>query len=316
MRLDFVNPEYLWFLLSIPLLVIIHFYFLHHAYAKAMRFANFEALKRVTGKDLITKNILVLVLRCIILILVILSAAGVEFWYVGASNQNDYVVAIDTSLSMTTTDLPPTRLEAAKEFAADFVNHLKVDSNVGLVSFSGITFVDEALNSDKAKIIRSIRNLEMNDVGGTDLSGAIITGTNMLMNSNKGKIILLLSDGSHTAGSEGPIQDALTYAKVNHVRVHTLAVGTERGLVPYLPAGYNITEVFNRDILKVMSDTTSGLFFDVVDRAAWKTAQDTLFNQSEEGLLHKNLNYIFILIALTLLFIEWGLINTRFRRIP
>ncbi|MEK6963300.1 MAG: VWA domain-containing protein [Nanoarchaeota archaeon] len=316
MRLDFVNPEYLWFLLSIPLLVVSHFYFLHHARAKAMRFANFEALKRVTGKELITKNILVLILRCVILVLVILGAAGVEFWYVGASNQNDYVVAIDTSLSMTTTDLPPTRLEAAKEFAADFVNHLGGDSNVGLVSFSGITFVDEALNPDKAKIIRSIRNLDMNDVGGTDISGAIITGTNMLMNSKKGRVILLMSDGSHTASSEWPIRDALEYAKVNHVQVHTLAVGTDRGLVPYLPAGYNITEVFNRDILKVISDSTSGLFFDVADRSAWKSAQDTLFSQFDQGLLRKNLNYIFILLALMLLFIEWGLVNTRFRRIP
>ncbi len=311
-----MNPEYLWFLLSIPLLVVTHFYFLHHTRAKAMRFANFEALKRITGKELITRNILVLTLRCVILILVILGAAGVEFWYVGPSNQNDYVVAIDTSLSMTTTDLPPTRLEAAKEFAVDFVNHLGGDSNVGLVRFSGVTFVDEALNPDKAKIIRSIRNLDMNDLGGTDLSGAVITGTNMLMNSNKGKTILLLSDGSHTAGSEGSIREALEYAKINHVRVHTLAVGTERGLVPYLPAGYNITEVFNRDILKVISDTTSGLFFDVADRPAWKAAEDSLFSQFDMGLLHKNLNYIFILIALTLLFVEWGLINTRFRRVP
>ncbi len=66
----------------------------------------------------------------------------------------------------------------------------------------------------------------------------------------------------------------------------------------------------------MIADTSSGLFFDVADRPAWKAAEDTLFSQSDMGLLNKNLNYIFILIALTLLFIEWGLINTRFRRIP
>src|SRR3989338_8097940 len=104
MRLDFVNPEYLWFLLSIPLLIITHFYFLHHAHSKAFRFANFDALKRVTGKDLITKNILVLTIRCLVLVLMILASSGVEVWYIGESNQNDYIIAIDTSLSMTTTD--------------------------------------------------------------------------------------------------------------------------------------------------------------------------------------------------------------------
>src|SRR3989344_4171776 len=316
MRLDFVNPEYLWFLLSVPLLIITHFYFLHHAHAKAFRFANFDTLKRVTGKDLITKNILVLVLRCLILVLIILAASGVELWFIGESNQNDYVVAVDTSLSMTTTYLPPTRLEASKEFAVEFMNHIGGESQVGLVSFSGITFVREALTTDKAKIIRSTRNLEMNDVGGTDLSGAIITGTNMLMSSKKRRIHLLLSDGSHTSGSEDPIREGLEYAKSNHLQVHTLAVGTERGLVPYLPGGYNITAIFNREILKEISSATSGLFFDVADRKAWEEAGNVLFSRANQGLLHRNLNYLFILIALTLLFIEWGLVNTRFRRIP
>jgi len=316
MRLDFANPEYLWFLLSIPLLIITHFYFLRHTKAKALKFANFEALKRVTGKELITKNIFILVLRCLVLLFVIIAAAGAEFWYLGESNENDYVTALDVSLSMTTTDLSPSRLEASKQFATEFVSKLKGDTNIGVVSFSGITFVDQALISDKARVIRALQGLHMNEIGGTDLSGALITATNLLMNSKKGKAILLMSDGSHTAGSEDAIREALQYVKSNHIVVHTLAVGTERGLVPYLPAGYNVSAIFNREILQEISKATEGLFFDVLDLKKLREAEETLFSRANIGLLRKDLSYFFILLALTFLFIEWGLLNTRFRRIP
>ena len=69
-EITFQNPIYLWFLISIPLMILTHFYLLRQSKKKAMKFANFETIKRITGKKLITKNISMLVLRSFILLFV------------------------------------------------------------------------------------------------------------------------------------------------------------------------------------------------------------------------------------------------------
>ena len=48
--ISLTNPYYLWFLVSIPLLVFSHFTLLKYNQYKALKFANFEAIRRVTGK--------------------------------------------------------------------------------------------------------------------------------------------------------------------------------------------------------------------------------------------------------------------------
>jgi Ca-activated chloride channel family protein len=136
MKIVFDNPQFLWYLISVPVLVLSHFLFLKYTKRKAIRFANFEALKRVSGERLITKNLTILVLRSLTLTILILAVAGPVYWYKGLSNDNDFVLALDTSASMTAKDLKPTRLEAAKQAAEAFVNSLSSRTNLGLVTFS------------------------------------------------------------------------------------------------------------------------------------------------------------------------------------
>lgn len=71
------------------------------------------------------------------------------------------------------------------------------------------------------------KNIGAEQVGGTDLGDALVTGTNMLFNSGKGRAIILLTDGRSNVGLF--IDDALEYVKKSHVLVHTIGVGTEEG---------------------------------------------------------------------------------------
>ena len=190
-KLTFENPIFLWYLLSIPLLIYTHFYLFRHAKVKAMQFANFEALKRVTGERLITKNIIILTLRVLTLTCVIMAATGAVFWYEGMVNENDFVIAIDVSASMTAQDVLPTRFDAAKNAALEFVDKLESKSNIGIITFSGTTLIETTLIDNKATVKKTIENLEITKTGGTDISGAIITGTNILLSSEKGKAIIL-----------------------------------------------------------------------------------------------------------------------------
>jgi hypothetical protein len=57
MEITFVNPQYLWLLLIVPALILTHFYGLKFSRKKAIKFANFEALSRVTGGHKLSMNL-------------------------------------------------------------------------------------------------------------------------------------------------------------------------------------------------------------------------------------------------------------------
>ena len=44
MEVVFANPEYLWFLLAIPLIIVVHFLALKSTKRRALKFANFETI--------------------------------------------------------------------------------------------------------------------------------------------------------------------------------------------------------------------------------------------------------------------------------
>ena len=73
MIFNFIKPSYLALLLLIPLVILLHFLMLKRKRSHALRFANFEAIARVKGVDLLSKNIVILILSVAIVFLLILS---------------------------------------------------------------------------------------------------------------------------------------------------------------------------------------------------------------------------------------------------
>jgi len=317
-NLTFDNPLYLWYLLSIPFLIYSHFYLLKHTKQKAMKFANFDALKRVTGEKLITKNIILLILRSILLTCIILAVSGMTIWYSGLVNQNDFIIAIDVSASMGAQDIQPNRLEAAKSYAKEIIDNLKTVSNIGVVTFSGTTFIDSAPINNKDTLKKTIDAIELSKAGGTDIAGALITSTNMLQSSAKGKTIIIMTDGSNTVGAfiSDSVKNALDYAKKNHIIVHAIGIGSESGPIGYLPQYYNVSAIYNENTLLDITNQTGGEYFRVIENADLREAEDKMEEASTKAMIPIRMSYGLMLIVLLLLFVEWGLINTRFRRIP
>jgi Ca-activated chloride channel family protein len=317
-NITFDNPLYLWYLLSVPFLAYTHFYVLRHTKLKAIKFANFDALKRISGEKLITKNITVLVIRTLLLICLILSVSGATIWYMGEVNQNDMIFAIDISASMAAQDVMPSRLEAAKTYANELIDGMNTKSSIGIITFAGTTFIDSSLIDNKETLKKTLEAIQISKTGGTDIAGSIITGTNMLLGSPKGKTIIIITDGSNTvsAFASDSIKNALEYAKRNHVVIHSIGIGSETGPIGYLPEFYNISAVFNEDTLLEISNQTSGLYFKADTPADLARAIREIDSASEKSLIPVKLSYGLLLFSILLLFIEWGLISTRFRRIP
>ena len=255
-KIFFEQGIYLWYLLSAPLLIISHFFVLKNARFKAMKFSNFYTIKRITGTDpdkIVTKNWVLLILKLIILFSIILAISAPTLWYKALSHEQDFIIAIDTSASMLAKDFEPSRLEAAKLEAKNFVEIVRKDSKIGLIDFAGNAFIDHIPDQDRRKLIEEIGTLVPISTGGTDLAGAIISATNLLMPSEKGKLMVILSDGSNTidAYNQKTLDVALDYAMNNQVIIHTIGIGTTNSTpVGYLPEYYNVTAVYDVEQLK------------------------------------------------------------------
>ncbi|MCK5107737.1 MAG: VWA domain-containing protein [Nanoarchaeota archaeon] len=316
-NLTFENPLYLLCLFLIPALIFIHFYLLKHSEGKAIRFANFESLKGVTGDKLITKNIWLLVLRTLILICVIVAASGLVVWHKTDVNENDFIIAIDISPSMSAEDVLPNRMSVAKQISGWLINNSGY-SNIGIVSFSGITFIDAIPISNKNTLNKVLNNIRVKQIGGTDISGALITSTNLLLDSDKCRSIILISDGSETTSafvSEG-IQEGINYAKSNNVIVHTIGLGSENVIAKYLPEKYNLSIDYDKEVLLEISNSTGGIHLDIKSLDEFMNPYLENINETHKGMVPFEANRLAIVLALLLLFTEWILVNTRFRKIP
>ena len=321
MEITFNNPHFLFFLLSIPLLVISHFFTMVYLKRRAFKFANIEAIKRVTGGEkasfrntiFLTRNIGVLVLRIIVLLFLIFSAAGTTLWLNRLTSDFDVVVAVDASSSMLADDFSPNRLGAAKEAAADFIGKLGSRTSIGIISFAGTSFIEQAMTTNFDNALDSIDKIQIRRVGGTDVGGAIIEATNLFLGpgqANKARVLVLLTDGQSNVGS--PVEEAVSYAKTNQVKIYTVGVATQQGGRFLRVEG--ISTVDEKSLTQIAAETGGSYFRADSNQKLSDTFNDILSSSRQKTPIA--LSHFMLLIALVLLFSEWGLISTKFRSIP
>jgi len=321
MNITFTNPEFLWLLISIPLLIISHFYIQKNLKTTAWKFANFEAIQRITGgkqtlKNAIklNRNIIPLLLKLMVLTMLILAVAGTTLWYFGKSQNLNFVLAIDASSSMLAQDFEPNRFTVAKAAAVEFVDSLTGRGRIGVISFSGTSFVEQELDTDKFRTQETIKNLEIKSIGGTDLGEAIVTSTNLLSDQNeenpKPGAIILLTDGRSTTGTD--VREAIDYAKDRFIRVHTIGVGTKVG---GSFANIQIVSTIDEQSLQAISDSTGGSYYRAENEEALKNVYSAIAESDKEN-IPVNLRILLLILALAIFFIEYGLATTKFRMLP
>ncbi len=318
MYLTFDSPGYLWYLLSIPLLVLTHYAFLKYTKKRAIRFANFQALKKVSDEKIMTHNYWILLMRIVVIAFLILSISGTTLWYVGQSDQNDFAILIDTSSSMSSSDFQPTRLDAAKTYVNTLVDNINPDSKIGVVSFSGASFIEQLPTTNHGDVKDTVSAMAIAQVSGTDIPGAMVTGANMLLNSDKGKVMILLTDGSNTVSyfDKDPIAQGIDYVKKNNIIVDTIGLGTNSGPIGYLPEYYNISSVYDADTLVRIANATGGKYYYAGNTAELQSTYKDILKNVKQANIPIHLDEGLLIISLLLIFVEWGLINTRFRALP
>ena len=135
----------------------------------------------------------------------------------------DVVLALDISGSMEIQDLRPTRLEAAKRLATDFVN-ARAGDRLGLVAFAGEAYSLAPLTTDYDLLREGLASLRPGLIAadGTAIGTALGVAVNRLRGSTaRSRVCILLSDGESNAGSLDPLL-AAQLAHAFNIRLYTI----------------------------------------------------------------------------------------------
>jgi len=306
MILTFSNPSYLLFLLIIPALIIIHLLTLRGLKKRALKFANFESISRISGVNMVSKNITSLILNLIVIGLIIFSMSGLTLHRAVETSDASFMLIIDSSQSMSAVDVSPSRIEFAKEYAKKFVDSAPAQTRLGLVSFSGVSYIERDIGTDKFALKEAINDIDIRDIGGTNILDAVIIAANMLK-GEESKMILLFSDGQMNLFN---MKDIIEYANKDNVIIDTFGIGTLQGGTTSL----GVTSKLNEDTLKAIPYNTNGRYYRISDMEA-----DDFFThiiQTTRKQVSIGLSNYLLILALAVFIIGWILINTRYRLIP
>lgn len=305
MLFTFLRPNYLYFLFVIPIIFIIHFYSLNNRKKVALKFANFDAIARIQGIDFFSKNIIILFLTVLISFIMVLSASGLTWHTFMESSSFSFVLDIDVSGSMEANDFLPNRLAAAKQTAINFVDEAPLGVKIGVVSFSGSSYIEQDMTEDRNRLKGVIEELQISGWGGTDLFEAVITSANLLENE-KNKAIILLSDGQINVGN---LEDVMEYAIKRDIVIHSIAMGTRTGG----QTDYAISKL-DEESLKSISYNTGGNYFFVTSGEELSEAFISILDLTQRN-VSIDLSIYLMIVALLLFILEFFLSNTKYLNI-
>lgn len=270
-EITFLNPEFFWLFLLIPLAIIWLVYKRNHQSA-TLKMSSIEGFKGSTSFLARMKPFLS-VFRLLALSSLIVAMARPRT--VDISNKTkttkgiDIVMAVDVSGSMLAKDLKPNRMEALKRVAADFVEE-RPNDRIGLVVYASEAYTKTPVTSDKAVIQEAIKSIKYDNVlqDGTGIGMGLATAVNRLKDSKaKSKVIILLTDGVNNAGFIEP-ETASDIAKQYGIKVYTIGLGTNgMALSPYAlaPNGELMFQMMKVEIdeqlMKSIAKKTDGKYF-------------------------------------------------------
>ncbi|MEY2561875.1 MAG: Ca-activated chloride channel [Verrucomicrobiota bacterium] len=188
----------------------------------------------------------------------------------------DLILAVDTSRSMLSNDVAPSRLQRVKLATQDLINELQGD-RIGLVAFAGRAFLQAPLTIDYDAAVEAINDLDTNTIpeGGTNISEAIDLAVRTFGKSAIGnRALIIFTDGEELSGDATKTAKAATEAGV---RIFTIGVGTPEGsLIPISGEGGGTAFVkdsngqvvkskLDEKRLKQLAESTSGFYLHLDD---------------------------------------------------
>ncbi|MEE2616068.1 MAG: VWA domain-containing protein [Bacteroidota bacterium] len=329
LKMEFLNIEFLWLLVVIPLLALWYSYTGKYK-SNTLNFSNSAAFSESKSFIVWIEPIL-RIFRMIALTLLIIALARPQVIDISTRVKNnrgiDIIMAIDVSASMLAKDLRPNRLEALKDVASNFIKNRTTD-RIGLVEYAGESYTKTPITSDKSIILRSLKEIEYNTIieGGTAIGMGLATSVNRIKDSKAmSKVVILLTDGVNNSGFIDPLT-AVELANEFGIKIYTIGLGTNG--MALSPIGIDSKGKFNYANVKVeidekllneIADMTGGKYFRATNNNKLKEIYDDI-DKLEKSDIEEFKYYnvqekyrLFLLPALMLIGLEMILKFTLFR---
>ncbi len=320
--MSFASPFILWGLLFIPVALVGYWLVQRRRIKYAARFTNLDLLANVVDASPGRRRHLPALFALIALAALVVAMARPQTVVAVPREAATVVLAMDGSASMLATDVPPTRLDAAKSAASTFLDALPERFRVGLLSFSDAVKVLEEPTDDREAVRTSLDGIQ-GEVG-TAIGEAIREAVALAPRDENGELskdtlfaVLLLSDGANSSGVEPSV--ALDEVKDAGIPIYTIALGTEAGTVD-IPNAFGDVQTYDvppdPETLRQIAEETGGQFFEAPTEADLQAVYEEIGSQVTYEDEERELTAAFAGAGAFFLLIGAGLSALWFGRIP
>jgi Ca-activated chloride channel family protein len=319
--MSFASPLWLLALLVLPLLLVAYAWRERARRRAAAAWATPALLPNLVDREPGARRHLPLAILLAGLAAMIIGVARPHANVTVRREEATVLLTMDVSRSMGATDVPPTRMGAAKTAAFHFIDNVPKKFRIGVVSFATRAQVAVAPTSDRGLVRAALESLRTGE--GTAIGDAVVLAASLGQRQRVDGVvpptsILLISDGARDGGTRTP-RAASRRAKALHVPVYTILLGTPGGVVHHvLPGG--LTETLrvppSAQTLQLLARKTGGEFF----TASNDKRLDEVYDQLRSRLGHKKhsreITDFFAAGSALLLLTGGGLSTFWFRRVP
>ena len=284
--MTFLWPEAFWFMLVLPLLLVLYIWILQRKKKQAVRYASLAMVREAMGPGQRIRRHIPPALFFLAVATMLFAMARPQAIVTLPTQHETVILAMDISGSMRATDVEPNRLVAAQNAAKQFVSEQPDHVRVGVVAFAGTATVAQAPTRNREDVIAAIDRFQLQRA--TAIGSAIIVSLATIFpeagidigeltygNPKKSEkpgamvkpvppgsyasaVIILLTDGQRTTGPDS-IQAAKMAAE-RGVRIYTVGVGTPEGKIIGFE-GWSMRVRLDEETLKAVADITRGEYF-------------------------------------------------------
>ena len=228
----FANIEMLWWLLTIPVFVVVYIIATRRKRRQLIEFGDPELMAQLMPDASKSRPIVKFSLIMVALTLLIIATARPQYGQQEKTVKRqgiEVMVALDISNSMLAEDVVPNRLDRAKQMLSKMIDNM-VDDKVGLVVFAGEAFTQLPITCDyvSAKMFLNTISPNLIPTQGTAIGAALQTAITSFgaQDSEVGRAIILITDG------ENHEDDAVAAAKKAQelgIQVFVVGIGKPEG---------------------------------------------------------------------------------------
>ena len=333
----FSNPEFLFLLLIIPVLVAVSVLGAIRRKRNLKQFGNPDLLSGFMPNVSKIRPYVKFYTQLVVLLLLIVVLARPQFGTKVETEKRqgvELMIALDVSNSMMAQDVQPNRLERAKQILSRLVDEMSNDK-IGLIVFAGDAYVQLPITVDyvSAKMFLSSISPTMVSRQGTAIGTAIDMSIRSFGNKEipVGRAIIVITDGEN---HEDDAIGAAKLARENGIAVHVIGMGKPEG-APIPIQGTNnfrrdkegnvVVSKLNEDMCRSIAEAGGGIYARVDNtNAALRTIVKELDTLSKAEMTMQSFSdyneqyQSFAMIALLLLIIDsfvFGRKNKRLSKI-